>query len=93
MTAPNWFGWTESEEEIQARTDRRNWEHAAKTFSLPPVTEEDADYFLQLIEAANTDPQHIRTADPRTPEQIALDEMYCEQQDTYNELRQLGHPF
>ena len=52
-----------------------------------------AEAFHKVVEIALTDPAHIRTADPRTPEQRIEDEELADQLATYNELRMSGRPF
>ena len=57
--------------------------------------EESEVYYaaLALAEQTLADEKWKRKhADPRTPEQIALEEWQAEWDDTYNDTRQSGHP-
>ena len=53
---------------------------------VPMAEMDDSELFFMLSEYANTDPEHVATADPRTPEQVEMDTLFREQKETYQSL-------
>ena len=78
---PNYHGYTESEEKKAERASRRNWEHSVASLGLPSITEAEVDEFLFLMEKTKR-ADHIAVADPRTDDEIALDQWQAETEAT-----------
>lgn len=70
MTTPNHAGWTESNNAIAARSQRRRAvELAYEVYTKSALTEQEIDALEGAMEAAMTDPAHIATAPQLGPQE------------------------
>ena len=74
MTTPNHAGWTESNNAIATRSQRRRAvELAYEVYTKSALTEQEIDALEGAMEAAMTDPAHIATAPQFGPQEPPAD--------------------
>ena len=63
MTTPNYFGWMESQEAIEMRSqERMARELSYEVFNASTLTDEEIDALDKALEACSNDPAHIAVA-------------------------------